>query len=1078
MPTPSGSDDRNLLFAVLAMQAGLVGRDDLLAAMNAWALDRSRPLGEFLTEQRALPAEDRDAVERLVERRLARHGQDAAECLAALPLTPHLIDTIDVLPGAEGLSARLRAARRDDPSGSAGTVAPARFRVLKPHAVGGLGEVSVALDEQLGREVALKQIRDQYADDADSRSRFLREAEVTGRLEHPGIVPVYGMDADEKGRPRYAMRFIRGESLKQAVQRFHDADGPRRDPSERALALRGLLRRFVDVCNAVAYAHSRGVIHRDIKPANVMLGEYGETLVVDWGLARRVRDREQDTTPHRPEDAQTDAGATQQGQFVGTPGYAAPEQARGEQDRVGFASDGFSLGATLYCILTGQPPFPGRISEALPLASVGKFRPARQVKAAVPRELEAVCARAMAARPEDRYPSARALADEVERWLAGEPVSAYREPLAARARRWARRNRTAVASGVVLLLTAVVGLSLGLFFVERERANTARQRDEAKANLERAEAAEEQANVNLAAARRAEEKAKENLARAEENLKFAKKAVDECFGLAKNHPLLQRENAREIKKLLLEKTQPYYKNFRAQRPDDRRLSAEQASYLDNAAYITQEIGSKREAVAAFAEVKRTYLRLLEDDPDDFACRFALAQTNHNLAMMHAQLGDREKERACSDEAEAGYRRLLAARPKDRACLLGLARVSLNRGDYWRQAGKLPEALKSTEGARDLLLGLLEGDPERVELRTGLANAWHNLGAMHRQMGKPKDALHCYQQARTLAEGLCEADPERGQFQALLATVHHSTGNVQIESGQLAEALESFQKALDLRLDLRKKLPAITEHREDLATAHLNLGEAQKQAGKRDDALRNLRAARDVHLGLVKDHPGVALYQFNLASTYNNLGMLLGDTGEREEALKTFHLARDLQAALRKAHPTAHDYAGGLARTLANLGNLHARTGNAAESLRCYEEAKGIYLELNKAQPRDAQTQEGLATVHSSLGIHHYLYGKASDGHECMEKARAAYAALLAVQPDHLDAKTRLAGTWLVEGAMQAQTGKTAEAFESLMRARDGLVKLNNAPRQVAVIQATLAGTFALLGADLYRKGKKAEATEC
>src|SRR5262249_11339842 len=129
-----------------------------------------------------------------------------------------------------------------------------------------------------------------YADDPHSRARFLLEAEVTGGLEHPGIVPVYGLGAYPDGRPFYAMRFIQGESLQEAIRRFHEAEGPKRDPGERSLGLRELFGRFVAVCNAVAFAHSRGVLHRDLKPANVMLGGYGETLVVDWGLAKAGAD--------------------------------------------------------------------------------------------------------------------------------------------------------------------------------------------------------------------------------------------------------------------------------------------------------------------------------------------------------------------------------------------------------------------------------------------------------------------------------------------------------------------------------------------------------------------------------------------------------------------------------------------------------------------------------------------------------------------------------------------------------------------------------------------------------------------
>jgi serine/threonine protein kinase len=159
---------------------------------------------------------------------------------------------------------------------------PLRYLPQQFHAAGNLGEILIAQEEELNRSVALKRIQARHADNADSRRRFLREAEVTGRLEHPGVVPVYGLSQDADGRPCYAMRFIQGESLKEASERFHAAEKPGRDPGGRRLALRQLLTSFVAVCKTMAYAHSRGVLHRDLKPGNIMLGKYGETLVVDW----------------------------------------------------------------------------------------------------------------------------------------------------------------------------------------------------------------------------------------------------------------------------------------------------------------------------------------------------------------------------------------------------------------------------------------------------------------------------------------------------------------------------------------------------------------------------------------------------------------------------------------------------------------------------------------------------------------------------------------------------------------------------------------------------------------------------
>ncbi len=332
----------------------------------------------------------------------------------------------------------------------AGPAGP-RYRALRLHARGGLGEVHLAEDAELGRAVALKCIQSRHLGNGEARRRFLREAQVTSRLEHPGVVPVYGL-IEQGDEPCYAMRFIEGQSLKEAIDAFHAAD---HDPGERRLALRELLGRFTAVCNTVAYAHSKGVIHRDLKPANVMLGPYGETLVVDWGLAR-IAGLPDEGVPEGPvPDAES--GETREGAVLGTPAYMSPEQAAGRQEDVGPASDVYSLGATLYHLLTGLAPIQGGDrDERIGRARSGQFVPARQVKRNVPRALDAVCRKAMALRADDRYASAADLARDVDRWLADEPVSAYRAPLVARLRRWARRHRTLVASGAAAVLAALL----------------------------------------------------------------------------------------------------------------------------------------------------------------------------------------------------------------------------------------------------------------------------------------------------------------------------------------------------------------------------------------------------------------------------------------------------------------------------------------------------------------------------------------------------------------------------------------------------------------------------------------------
>jgi tetratricopeptide (TPR) repeat protein len=292
--------------------------------------------------------------------------------------------------------------------------------------------------------------------------------------EHPGVVPVCGPGHHPDGQPCFAMRFIQGESLEDAIQRFHQADQPRRDLYERHLALRQLLARFLDVCHTVAFAHSRGIMHCDLKPGNVLLGKYGETLVVDWGLARVVgraegTDGANESTLRSA--APGDSVPTQLGAAIGTPAYMSPEQAAGRLDQLGPASDIYSLGATLYCLLTGLPPFGKEdVGAVLQKVQRGEFTSPRKVKDSVPRALEAVCRKAMALRPEERYASPRALADDVEHWLADEPVLAYREPVTVRLARWRRRHRVLVAVVTAAALVALLLGGAGVFWLVQQAA--------------------------------------------------------------------------------------------------------------------------------------------------------------------------------------------------------------------------------------------------------------------------------------------------------------------------------------------------------------------------------------------------------------------------------------------------------------------------------------------------------------------------------------------------------------------------------------------------------------------------------
>jgi serine/threonine protein kinase/formylglycine-generating enzyme required for sulfatase activity len=485
--------DRNLLFGIVALQMDFVAREALIAGMNAWALQKHKPLGQVLVEHGALSESRRALLEPLVQEHVRAHDDDPARSLAAVESAnsirrdlarvadPDIRASLDAATAARGGEhAQTYATSADDPDQW-----NPRFRILRPHAKGGLGEVFVARDVELNRQVALKEIQHQHADIPASRARFVLEAEITGALEHPGIVPVYGLGHYPDGRPFYAMRFVKGDNLGDAIKRFHAAERTGRDPGARALEFRKLLGRFVDVCNAIAYAHSKGVLHRDLKPDNVMLGKYGETLVVDWGLAKAIGQADPSLHPDEEPVAPSSGGSgveTLPGKALGTPQFMSPEQAAGELDRLGPQSDVYSLGATLYTVLTGRLAFEGRdVGVVLQKVLRGEFPSPRQANPDVPRPLEAICLKAMALKPEGRYATPRALAEDVERWLADEPVFAYREPWTTRARRWIAHHRTTVTATTAAVTVALVACG---YFLYDACLRAAQRRVEANGRVE------------------------------------------------------------------------------------------------------------------------------------------------------------------------------------------------------------------------------------------------------------------------------------------------------------------------------------------------------------------------------------------------------------------------------------------------------------------------------------------------------------------------------------------------------------------------------------------------------------------
>ena len=561
--------DRDLLFGVVAFQNGAVDADCLAETCTAWATKPSASLADHFVDRGLITVEQRSELERTVAQELDAHGGDPHATLAAT------LDRRSLTAMGELASSKIAVDfKLDPPAVQAGTghvrlgaipVQEAdnrdRYTLTHLHAKGGMGRVWLARDTALGRQIALKELRPDQTDNSIVFSRFLYEAKITAQLEHPGIVPVY--ELGEGDAPYYTMRFVKGRTLSEAIRAFHKKRAVDEAGSVERIAL---LTAFVGVCQAVAYAHSRGIIHRDLKGQNVVLGDFGEVMVLDWGLAKRVSpdqdgtgsshelepssssdasppddalatvashaaidDQDPDLTlpsvpeagagsverPHsstglngsaeqhpaanvngsaqkllhsRPSTGQRrnpESGAgpegTMQGQLLGTPAYMAPEQAQGRHDLVNERTDVYGLGAILYEILTGRPPFIApKTAEIVRKVCKEAPTPPRQIVADISPALEAVCLKALQKASHERYATAAELAQEVQRNLADEPVTAFEEPWTHRVLRWARKHKTLVSSAAALLITAVIGFAVSTILVAGERNEAEAQGKQAR----------------------------------------------------------------------------------------------------------------------------------------------------------------------------------------------------------------------------------------------------------------------------------------------------------------------------------------------------------------------------------------------------------------------------------------------------------------------------------------------------------------------------------------------------------------------------------------------------------------------
>lgn len=1153
-------NNRDIVLGMMAVQLGIISKETLAAALRECHDDPDASLGDLFLQTGILNELNRDSLESEVDAHLDTHGE-SADSLAAVGLPADAIDaaggidqaallatldlpvgppdpedsayfagTVDpdqvvelsspaagveiksdydeptILPAgddSESLKTLQQAGRDSSSDGSLKPGSLQRYRILRHHAEGGLGQVLLALDQEVNRQVAFKQIKPRFAGDTRSRARFLVEAEVTGRLEHPGVVPVYGLGAYADGRPFYAMRFIRGQSLRSAIRDFHAARKPGPDaepqkafdqseltasdlqaapqvelPDSRAttviasasqslgerlrlrskprqvqrrpltgdVAFRSLIHRMIDVCNTMAYAHSKGVLHRDLKPANIMLGTYGETLIVDWGLAkvqgsRRTEDVSVDFDESLMEPVSGSQSApTMLGSVIGTPMFMSPEQAEGRVDELGPGADIYSIGATLYELITGHSPVFGhetgshlRLTDLLKRVRKGEFQPPRQVNPEVPRALEAICLKSMAHDPEDRYLSARDMAVDLEAWMADEPVSAWLEPWHDRLRRWISRHRMLVSSIAAAVTVGLIVSVIAFVLVSQSRDEERLARAEAVRRFGDARAAIDTSLTGIS----------EGLKDLPElQARLLSQAADQYARLTRDHsdvPELQLETARALIRL------GYVRLTLQEYPEARDAGADAVSLLEGLAaessatlpagtlqrelagshvlfaLALQRLGETQPARTHFERSLAILEKLQEPpgSPGKASDRLAVGEARVRFAEALRETGDLVQAMGLLDEARQDFSAPAEDPLVDQSRQRGQGMALNSLCDVLLDSGRMVEASAHAEEAIGIWSELIEHDPDRPELYDGRATALVLLLAALDPITEESKRYEICLRAIEELETLTRALPDVPRFHYMLALARTNLAAILNQRGlnpvARGQAVESYRMLSDL---LHRRYDRDTEA--EAAAAQTMLARILTDMNDQELATAHFDEALAKYVALIDENPEIDGYREDRAVCLSNAARSLHQLGEHEAARRAFDEASAefaaIAAAINARGESSPDWLlQSQAFVLTNLGDLLLENESADAASAAYKQV---------LQPGKVTTASHGVRLRLARFLCH-----------CPDVSLRDPDRALKIATDVL-AMTPVAAAWSVKGAAHVRLLEYDLAIEALETARE------------------------------------------
>lgn len=879
------------------------------------------------------------------------------------------------------------------------------YEILDEIARGGMGVVYRARHLMLRRIVALKVILAGRLASETELVRFRQETRAVAALDHPGVVPIYDV-GESHGYHYFAMPMVEGANLADLIL-------------ERPLPPVDAAKLVAAIADTIDFAHRRGIIHRDLKPRNILLDRQGQPRVTDFGLAKLAFSEESSSDIHM-----SLSGPTGTGQILGTPSYMAPEQAQGQAEQITLLADVYSLGALMYALMTGRPPF----QAATPIETLRQVIerepvPPRKLNPGIPIDLETIVLKCLSKSPAQRYSSAAALGADLQRFLDGLPITARRVPFWTHIVRWTIRQPVVAGLLSIVVITILMGATIATRFYLRAR---------------------------------------ENATEADKNFAYAQDAVRQYLAAVGSSPELKVQGLETLRKTLISTARDFYARLAENQRSNPRSRMDLAQTLKELGKIDSDLNDQASALQHYQAMDAVWEELLREDPENPEYQRWRSNSQMLIGVMYRNRGNIQEATRFLESAYEMRSQLVAAHPQDRMYRIEWALMMVNLWDHASRLDQKEAVERWLNEATKLCEDLMSEPAADVEIEQTFVAPLTAVGAAYLNRGDASKSLKFFAAARDLAQKVVQAIPEAPDRQLELARCAVNMAQVLPAVHRENDARAMFAEASEILEKLAREHPLVGEYRYGLAVNSLNLGVVEFNLEKWDNAEAAFLKASQLLDQLHLQEPDNLTYRLDRAQNWTNLGNTAFMREKYDDAERFYSDSIDEHRKLIEQNPLNIAMQSSLEATRGNLAQVYTRSGRNHQAIATMQDILDAQVELAAKQPAEVSALRRI--INSRINLIGMLNEeKRHDEAEAMAQAAIANSdTFIALHPELAEGRMQKSLSQYMLGTTWLESERLDQASEILREAQQNRESLlstmdpNQQPDEVGIQRVELA----------------------